>query len=228
LLVMATQPFLSATKVVYHWKASNFTGKKIVDLHTLHERMPELFSGAKAKYETSFSRKTILMHTAIPNIGCSWNSAIHTSTIHPQLILDAKRKYGLSTGLEDGAMTGEYFVIPVQKLLDAQDVNKMVHWNFPSMGMCAKLGFLLNCGLKYLGSWCLLNRGDFPVLDQKYLDEEFKQLESVPEATELLYKQWGEDIKSGKKPQILTYMLCPHVLVQGEIDIEGLEVIRVK
>merc|ERR1712100_222588 len=82
-------------KVVYHWKAKDFRGGSIVDLYTLKKRSPELFEGQSAKYQATSARKYVLSNTIIPNLGCLWNAAIHTSTIHPQLILDAKRRHGL-------------------------------------------------------------------------------------------------------------------------------------
>lgn len=228
-----------ASKVVYHWKANNFKGSKIVDLYTLQKELPQLFSGAAAKYETSSARKRMLKNTPVPNLGCIWNAAIHTSTIHPQLIVDAKRKFGLPTGLEPteeggAAMTGEYFKIPVQQLLDSPKVSKMVHWNFPPMTGKTKLGMAANCLLKWFDgcfsgvNTLLFNRRDYPVLDHAYLDKEFKNLDALPAWTAEMYKQWGEELKQGKEPQILTYIGCPHVLVKGEIDVTNLEVIKVQ
>ena len=62
-----TQP-PDAPKVVYHWKAKDFRGGSIVDLYTLRARMPELFEGQSAKYQTTSLRKHVLANTRIPRI----------------------------------------------------------------------------------------------------------------------------------------------------------------
>lgn len=212
-------------KVVYHWKATNFSGSSIIDLYTLKQRMPDLFEGQNAKYGTTAVRKHILSNTMIPNLdGCLWNGAIHTSTIHPQHIIDAKRKHGLPVG---GELVGrEYFVIPVQKLLNDPKVEKMVHWNFPQIAKTTMLGFVLNTKLlgHVFGEW---NKQDFPVLDQEYLETTFENRVALSPQAEEAYASWGEATEKGETPQVLTYIGMPHVLVRGEIDIEGLEIIRV-
>merc|ERR1711974_44322 len=104
-----------------------------------------------------------------------------------------------------------YFEIPVQRLLDDPAVRKMVHWNFPlPMTPMVKLGMILNCK-QFRGVFGKWNQHDYPVLDQAYLDTQFRNLTELPAATEEQYAQWGSAIKNGEKPQILTYQGCPHV-----------------
>jgi len=219
-----------AAKVLYHWKTPTFKGKSIVDLYTLQKRMPELFAKQYAKYQTSLTRR-VLTSTKVPNLdGCLWNGAVQCSTIHPQAILDAKRRYDIPMGAAAGQLheVSEYFVIPVQRLLDDAAVGKMVHWNFPlPMTPKVKLGMLLNCH-QLRGAFGEWNRADYPVLDQAYLDREFCNLSQLPPAAEEQYREWGRAISKGEKPQILTYQGCPHVFVRGEIDIAGLEIIKVQ
>lgn len=149
--------------MVYHWKVKDFKGSSIVDLYTLKARMPELFAGSAAKYDTSNLRKYMLTNTMVPNLGTLWNGAVQTSTIHPQKILDAKRKHGIP--IEGNTHMQEYFVIPVQRLLNDPKIKKMVHWNFPELTKTAMLGFVLNNQHLHgrLGEW---NKQDYPVLDQ--------------------------------------------------------------
>ena len=49
--------------------------------------------------------------------GCLWNGAVQCSTIHPQAILDAKRRYDIPMGAAAGQLheVSKYFVIPVQR-----------------------------------------------------------------------------------------------------------------
>jgi hypothetical protein len=211
-------------KVVYHWKTKDFRGGSIVDLYTLRARMPELFEGQSAKYQTTSVRKHILANTMIPNLGCLWNAAVHTSTVHPQIILDAKRRHGLPI---DNALVGQqYFTIPVQKLLDDPKVQRMVHWDFPNPTPMTLLGFALNVQQLrgVLGQW---NAQDFQVLDQHYLDHTFANRTALSPHSEVVYAKWGAAFRNGEAPQVLTYQGMPHVLVLGEIETDGLEIIEV-
>lgn len=215
----------AAPKVVYHWKAKDFLGSSIVDLYTLQTRSPELFAGQNAKYGTTSVRKHILAKTMIPHLGCLWNAAIHTSTIHPQRILEAKRRHGLP--VTSSMVSQDYFVIPVERLLDDPKVEKMVHWDFPELSPATLLGFVLN-GSHFGGVFGEWNTGDFPVLDREYLETTFaNRLELSPHA-EAAYAKWGEAFAAGQEPQVLTYQGMPHVLVRGEIDTAGLETITVE
>jgi hypothetical protein len=126
-----------------------------------------------------------------------------------------------------GELVGrEYFVIPVQKLLNDPKVEKMVHWNFPQIAKTTMLGFVLNTKLlgHVFGEW---NKQDFPVLDQEYLETTFENRVALSPQAEEAYASWGEATEKGETPQVLTYIGMPHVLVRGEIDIEGLDIIRV-
>mmetsp|Transcript_38236 Transcript_38236/g.51766 ORF Transcript_38236/g.51766 Transcript_38236/m.51766 type:complete len:165 (+) Transcript_38236:261-755(+) len=164
----------------------------------------------------------MLTNNIVPNLGCLWNGAVQTSTIHPQAIVDAKRRHGIPVG-----EITEYFVIPVQRLLNDPDVKKMAHWNFPAMTPVRKLGFLFNMQQfgGFFGTW---NVDDWPVLDQHYLDTTFENLSELTPFAEESYKEWGESYARGETPQVLTYQGLPHVFVLGEINIDGLDVIKVQ
>jgi len=129
--------------------------------------------------------------------------------------------------VDDAAVSNEYFVIPVKRLLDDPNVKGMVHWNFPPPTVWTHLGFVLNHqklgGM--LGQW---NTADYPLVDQDYLDHTFTNLTELTPHAEAAYKEWGAQHARGESPQILTYMGLPHVFVLGEIDIDGLETIRVE
>jgi hypothetical protein len=183
---------------------------------------------------------------------------VQTSTIHPQKILDAKRKHGIP--IQGNTHAQEYFVIPVQRLLNDPKIKKMVHWNFPELTKTAMLGLVLNNQHLHgrLGEW---NKQDYPVLDQvrgsvcstacsrvlvffeqahlskhtimhvwrkDYLDNTFENLTELTPHADEFYRQWGEQFSRGETPQVLTYNGMPHVFIDGEVDIEGLEIIETK
>jgi len=187
--------------------------------------MPELFAGSAAKYDTSNFRKFMLTNTMVPNLGTLWNGAVQTSTIHPQKLLDAKRKHGIP--IDGDTHMQEYFVIPVERLLKDPKVKKMVHWNFPEDRTRIMMGLVLNNQYLrgMLGEW---NKQDFPLLDQNYLDSTFENLTELTPHADEFYRQWGEQFSRGETPQVLTYKGMPHVFIDGEIDIDGLEIIETK
>jgi hypothetical protein len=84
-------------------------GSRGIAADTLRSIKPELFDASTTKYDTTSARKLILKNNPIPLLNIFWNAAIHTSTVHPQLIHDAKRAVGLPV------QPMEYFEIPVEK-----------------------------------------------------------------------------------------------------------------
>ena len=203
----------SSERCIWHWKAPNFMGTHIVDLYTLRMLSPERFKAASAKYLTTTLRRLLLVNNPIPILDVIWNEAIHTSTVHPQKIHDAKRAAGVPVD------PIEYFEIPVEKLKE----HEAVVWS-PDSGLWLKLTVILNVLLRALGLTRWLVQSDYARLDINT----WRALEAVPEPTLRAYKAWGEEIRAGGAPQILTYINVPHVFVKGSIPIEGLKVIRIE
>ena len=63
---------------------------------------------------------------------------------------------------------------------------------------------------------------------EPFPNESYTALEAMPEETVRLYKQWGDEMRAGGKPQVLTYQSVPHVFVKGRIPIDDLEVIKIE
>lgn len=207
-------------RCVWHWKAPQFTGRHIVDLYTLQKLRPELFDKQQAKYTTTSARKMLLMRNPIPKLNCYWNAAVHTSTVHPQKIHDAKRAAGLPVE------TVEYFEIPVDKLR----AFPVVEWKFPESKWDLILTVVVNAaifGLSKLPMCGFLARF---LLRSQYVDMDFdnwRSLDEVPPTTLKMYELWAAQYKEGKAPQVLTYQGVPHVFVQGAIPIDDLKIIKI-
>uniref|UniRef100_A0A7S2H109 Uncharacterized protein n=1 Tax=Haptolina brevifila TaxID=156173 RepID=A0A7S2H109_9EUKA len=197
---------------VWHWRTPQFTGNHIVDLYKLKMLKPELFTTSKGKYETTSARKLLLMNNPIPPLDCLWNAAIHTSTVHPQLVHDAKRAAGLPV------QPTEYFEIPVDKLREFPCC--IYHLPTPTLRM--KLRIVWNVLMYRLGWKGLILHTDYEALDF----DNWLSLEEMPPSTVATYEQWANEMKAGKLPQVLTYQNVPHVFVKGAIPVEGLKIIR--
>ena len=197
---------------VWHWRAPNFTGKHIVDLYTLKKLKPELFASATSKYETTSLRKLLLMNNPIPPLNCLWNAAIHTSTVHPQIVHDAKRAAGLPV------QPTEYFQIPVDNLRDFP----VCIYHLPPPDPTMKMRILWNVSVYRLGLSGLMSHADYEPLDF----DNWRSLEAMPQDTMQCYEQWAAEMRAGKSPQVLTYQSVPHVFVKGAIPVDGLEVIE--
>ena len=65
------------------------------------------------------------------------------------------------------------------------------------------------------------------MLDHDYLEHTFANRTALSPHAEAVYAKWGAGFKNGETPQVLTYQGMPHVLVLGDIDTEGLEIIEV-
>jgi len=197
---------------VWHWRTPHFTGNHIVDLYSLRKLKPELFTAATGKYETTSNRKMLLMNNPIPPLDCLWNAAVHTSTVHPQLVHDAKRRAGLPV------QTTEYFEIPVDKLRELPTCI----YHLPPPSPKVYLGMAWNALMYRVGlSWLLLHSGYEPLDFDNWLS-----LEEVPHDTVDSYQAWGEEMRAGKSPQVLTYKSVPHVFVKGAIPVDGLKIIK--
>lgn len=197
---------------VWHWRTPQFTGNHIVDLYTLKMLKPELFTAARGKYQTTSLRKLLLMKNPIPPLDCLWNAAIHTSTVHPQLVHDAKRAAGLPV------QPTEYFEIPVDKLKGFP----VCIYYLPPPGLVMKLRIAWNAVMYWLGCTSLLSHTGYERLD---LDN-WLSLPSMPEDTVRCYEQWASEMRAGGSPQVLTYQSVPHVFVKGAIPVEGLSIIK--
>jgi len=197
---------------VWHWRTPHFQGRHIVDLYTLKMLKPELFAASASKYQTTSLRKMLLMRNPIPPLDCLWNSAIHTSTVHPQLVHDAKRAAGLPVE------PVEYFEIPVDKLRDLP----VCIYHLPPPGLVMKLRIAWNALVFALGWKRMLLHTGYEPLDF----ERWQSLAAVPADTVRCYESWGAEMRAGKSPQVLTYQSVPHVFVKGAIPIDGLKIIR--
>ena len=207
---------LGSQRCVWHWRTKTFRGDHILDLYSTQAAYPELFDGYKAKYETTIMRR-FMLGIAHPKLGKLWNEVIHTSTIHPQLVADAKRSCGIPHEPTD------YFVIPVERLRELG--LRCALWTYPPLGLYRKGQMFTNNLLHKLGV------GPDGLLGQdvyEWLDfDNYRSLDTMPEYAMNKYRGWGAEIKEGKHPQILTYDGVPHLFVDGKIPTEGLEVITV-
>lgn len=204
--------FATADRCVWHWRTPQFTGDHIIDLYTLKRLKPELFAAAAEKYETTSLRKMHLMNNPIPPLGCLWNAAVHTSTVHPQLVHDAKRAAGLPV------QPTEYFEIPVEKLRAFPTC--LYHLPPPSPKLFGRIAW--NALMHRLGAASALSHADYERLDV----DRWRSLPAMPQDTLRSYEAWAAEARAGKAPQVLTYKSVPHVFVKGAIPVEGLSVIR--
>ena len=207
---------LGSQRCVWHWRTKTFKGEHIMDLHSIKATYPELFDGYKAKYETSAIRK-LMLNFAHPKLGKLWNGVIHTSTIHPQLVADAKRSCGIPHESTD------YFVIPIERLRELGMPCAL--WTYPPLGVGRKAQMIANSVLHGIGvgpNW-LLGQDAYKWLDY----DGYRSLDVMPEYCMNQYRRWGAEIKEGKHPQILTYDGVPHLFIDGKVPTEGLEVITV-
>ena len=119
-----------------------------MDLYTLREKRPDLFDSSVDKYQTTSARKLLLMNNPIPKLNIYWNAAIHTSTVHPQMVHDAKRAAGLSV------KPVGYFEIPVSRLPEPI-------YYMPSYTLSNKLRIVWNVVCFRLGLTALLLQSEY-------------------------------------------------------------------
>jgi hypothetical protein len=176
---MATQKL----RCVWHWRTPQFVGSHIVDLYKLKMLKPELFTSASGKYETTSVRKMLLMNNPIPPLDCLWNAAIHTSTVHPQIVHDAKRAAGLPV------QPTEYFEIPVDKLREFP----VCIYHLPPPALVMKLRIVWNALMYKLGWKRLLMHTSY----EPFNFDHWQSLEEMPADTMKCYRAWAEEMRAG-------------------------------
>lgn len=97
---------------LYHTIPKDFSGQDIYPLNQLKTIRPDLYSSAAAKY----SGREATMEQVIPFLGCLWNDVVFLSPVAPNLIVEARREFGLVSG------SGKAFVIKSDDL----DQNQLV------------------------------------------------------------------------------------------------------
>jgi hypothetical protein len=97
------------SKYLYHFlPKGGMKGEVLYPLNALKDIMPEVYVRQVKKYE---GREKTLKKT-IPFLNCLWNDVLHLSPIHPQIVVDTMKAYGLYSQKMAGPFV--VFQVPVE------------------------------------------------------------------------------------------------------------------
>jgi hypothetical protein len=105
------------TEFLYHFKHQNMQGEVLYPLNRLKELFPEIYDFQVSKY----LGREFLLKEKVPLLDCLWNDVLHLGPIHPQKVLEARLKIGLTH--RSGA---EFYQIPLSKI----DAKKTVIFHY--------------------------------------------------------------------------------------------------
>lgn len=78
---------------MYHRVPDDMFGTKLYPLNVLRSVNRDIYRIARSKYlhddERGLPDRTFLMAQVVPKLNCLWNDVLHSSSVHPQKIMDA-------------------------------------------------------------------------------------------------------------------------------------------
>ena len=187
---------LPAAEFLYHICPLDMRGEVLYPLNRLRDSAPDVYELQVAKYA---GRERVL-EFRIPLLEVLWNDVIHLSPIHPRRLAQAWTDAGLTS---PSGWRRRFFRLPVERIA-----------GLPAVWFASESMWVNNSPYEEVPLAPPAN--EFTWFDP----HEYRELQATPVAyPEYLRAQ----IELGRRP--LLFPKIPHILVEGEIDTTGLDMV---
>lgn len=172
-------------------------GTTLYPLHGLRERYPDLYERERRKFE---GREAVLDYI-VPHLGVPWGDTVNLSALDPRQLVAARRRLD----------------VPFSRLLERRLVRIPV----------SRLGGLAAVRYDSTVHWINSSPGEDVAKEPPATDFSPFQPEAYAEEVEVpaLHLDYLERQKA-RGELALGFVFVPHVLVAGQIDISGLELLE--
>jgi hypothetical protein len=179
---------------VYHLVAEDFRGEELLPINTLRDTYPDLYEIERAKYQ---GREGVLTYR-VPFMNVPWGDTVNLAALDPVHLVQTRKELGLPSSR---LLQRRIVRIPVERLIGRNAVvyNSATHWINSSPGEDVALSPPESEFEPFeIGTYS--EQTETPVLHIEYLERQRDRDEYA-----------------------LGFVFVRHVLVEGSIDITGLD-----